>query len=493
MKHVSARLFVFLVCALLLLSPCLIPGTADAADILYDDAYTQIAPTLHQANGCTSTQGFAAGSTYLYSAMIQGDNTNAVIHRVHKDTGSTCLMKNGANGTTSFTNLGHANDMDFAVVDSKEYLFVLASGNDIETGNIIVFEIRDDTLYQRARYTLSYNGGNFNPSGMAVYKIDSQTVTFAFKWSFTTISTGSISFQATSGNIPVTIKCYLDSTQVNIDGHPRNFNDFANQGIYIHDDILYATYAGCYKIETVYQSLILGFDLSKAPGTLQPEENLIFYIESSDYPRAFEMEDCGIAGDGKLYFNTNCWKSETDKNHDGVFVLNDFSVHKSSVTGEITSFHPGTPTTIQLKQGGIVKYSTVTGIQSGSGEITQTFCLENVSPGTYDLVCTKDRHLPYTITGITVGAEDVDLTAHENRAIAHITLQAGDVNNDGSVDLVDVIVLTSSLTYSHPIQEAASPHADVNGDNYCDLQDLIVITSAENYNQTAPVVPFTET
>ena len=49
------------------------------------------------------------------------------------------------------------------------------------------------------------------------------------------------------------------------------------------------------------------------------------------------------------------------------------------------------------------------------------------------------------------------------------------------------------MTYSHPIQEAASPHADVNGDNYCDLQDLIVITSAENYNQTAPVIPFTET
>ena len=78
--------------------------------------------------------------------MIKGDNTNAVIHRIHKDTGSACLMKNGANGTTSFTNPGHAIDMEFAVVDGKEYLFVPASGNDIATGNSIVFEIRDDTL-----------------------------------------------------------------------------------------------------------------------------------------------------------------------------------------------------------------------------------------------------------------------------------------------------------------------------------------------------------
>ena len=83
MKHIPARLSVFLICALLLLTPLLLPGTAAAADILYDDAYTQIAPTLHQSNGCTSTQGFAAGNTYLYSVMIKGDNTNAVIHRIH--------------------------------------------------------------------------------------------------------------------------------------------------------------------------------------------------------------------------------------------------------------------------------------------------------------------------------------------------------------------------------------------------------------------------
>jgi len=485
MKHASLRLPVYLICALLLLSTLMISGTADAAEILYDDAYTQVARTLHQANSCTSTQGLAAGNTYLYSAMIKSDNAQAVIHRVHRDNGTSCLMKNGTTGSTFFTNLGHANDMDYAVVDGKEYLFVLASASDTETGCIVVFEIQDDTLYQHARYTLSYNGGKFNPSGMAVYKINSETVTFMFKWSHTTISTGSISFRATSGNIPVTIKCYLDSTQVPINGSPRDFRPFANQGIDVHGEILYATYAGCYDIATVHQSLILGFDLTKAPGTLQPEPDLIIYIESSDYPRAFEMEDCGISDNGKLYFNTNCWLTTSDTNHDGVFVLNDFSVNKASVTGKITSPYPGVAATVQLKQGDTVKYTAVAEAADG----TQTFSLDGIAPGTYDLVCRKPGHLPFTVTGIPVGNADVDLSEF-TESVAAIQPIAGDLNGDGSIDLADVATLTSSRNYSLSVQEAAAPWADLNGDGLIDLQDLVIVTSSNNYGKTPTTVPF---
>lgn len=485
MKHASLRLPVYLICALLLLSTLMISGTADAAEILYDDAYTQVARTLHQANSCTSTQGLAAGNTYLYSAMIKSDNAQAVIHRVHRDNGASCLMKNGTTGSTFFTNLGHANDMDYAVVDGKEYLFVLASASDTETGCIVVFEIQDDTLYQRARYTLSYNGGKFNPSGMAVYKINSETVTFMFKWSHTTISTGSISFRATSGNIPVTIKCYLDSTQVPINGSPRDFRPFANQGIDVHGEILYATYAGCYDIATVHQSLILGFDLTKAPGTLQPEPDLIIYIESSDYPRAFEMEDCGISDNGKLYFNTNCWLTTSDTNHDGVFVLNDFSASKASVTGKITSPYPGVAATVQLKQGDTVKYTAV--VEAADGN--QTFSLDGIAPGTYDLVCRKPGHLPFTVTGIPVGNADVDLSEF-TESVTAIQPIAGDLNGDGSIDLADVATLTSSRNYSLSVQEAAAPWADLNSDGLIDLQDLVIVTSSNNYGKTPTTVPY---
>ena len=489
MKYVIKCLSAILSCSLLLQLSLFVPRTTEAADILYDDCYTQIARTLHHSSGCTSTQGLAAGETYLYSVMIKSGNTNAVIHRVHRETGASSFMKNSATGTVYFTNLGHANDMDYAIVDGKEYLFVLASGNDIATGNIIVFEIRDDTLYQKAQYTLSDRGRNFNPSGMAVYKIDSQTVTFVFKWSFHAISMGSISFNAVSGDIPVTVTHTLNSTQLTIDGKPRDFSNFANQGIDICGEYLFATYAGCNLIETVYQSLILGFDLSKGSGTLQPEEDLIFYIESSDYPRAFEIEDCGITSDGKLYFNTNCWLSETDKNHDGVFVLNDFSFHKSSIKGTITTFNPGIPATVQLKQGDTVKYTTVIEATAGQDRTVQSFSLEGVAPGTYDLVCTKPGHLPYTITDVIVGESDLELTKC-SKAVANIEPVVGDVNGDGAVDLVDVAVLTSVKNYSLLASQAANPEADITGDGLIDLQDLVVITSSDNYGKVTTVVPF---
>ena len=325
MKHTAKRWTAWIVCTVMLITTLVIP-TAAAAETITDEGWTQIVHTAHRS-GCTSTQGMAVGDEYMYSFMIGANNTKAIVHRVRKEDGDADIMRNGDTQETYFTNLGHANDADVAVIDGVEYLFVLASGNDIETGNIVVFEVDGKELYQRAQYTLHYNGGNFNPVGFAVYKVDKKNITFLFKWSHKTISTGKIARNKTEGNIHVTIKCYLDSTAVEVNGKKRDFTGFANQGIDVCGDIVFASYAGCYEVETVYQSLILGFDLSqvkKGIPTLKPREDLIFYLESSEYPRCFEIEDCGVSSDGKMYFNTNGWKSLSDTNHDGVFVLNDF-------------------------------------------------------------------------------------------------------------------------------------------------------------------------
>ena len=325
MKHIAKRWTSWIVCTVILITTLISPLAA-ASDTITDEGWTKLVSTQHTL-GCSGTQGMAVGDTYLYSVMIGGENTKAIVFRVHKDNGRTRIMKNGDTGENYFTNLGHANDADVAVIDGKEYLFVLASGNDIETGNIVVFEVDGTTLRQTAQYTLHYNGGNFNPVGFAVYTVDDKDITFLFKWSHKTISTGKIAKDKTEGKISVNVKCYLDSTAVEVNGKKRDFTGFANQGIAVYGDIVLATYAGCYEVETVYQSLVLGFDLSqieKGTPTLKPREDLVFYLESSDYPRCFEIEDCGISSDGKLYFNANCWKSLSDTNHDGVFVLNDF-------------------------------------------------------------------------------------------------------------------------------------------------------------------------
>ena len=326
MKHPIRRWGALLLCVLMLLSSFVSTAFA-SAETMTDEDWTKLTTTYSNL-GCSSTQGLAVGEKYLYSFMIGSDNTKAIVFRVDKDTGSTTIMKNGDTGNSYFTNLGHANDADAAVIDGVEYLFVLASGNDIETGNIIVFEVDGKELYQRAQYTLQYNGGNFNPGSFAFYKIEKNLITFAFKWSHKTVSLGKVRWGKEKTAISVSILCYLDSTAVEVDGEKRDFTGFANQGIDVCGDIVFASCAGCYEVETVYQSLILGFDLSQvekgSTPTLEPREDLIFYLESSDYPRAFEIEDCGISSDVKMYFNTNCWKSLQDTNHDGVFVLNDF-------------------------------------------------------------------------------------------------------------------------------------------------------------------------
>ena len=326
MKHPIRRWGALLLSVLMLLSSFVSTAFA-SAETMTDEDWTKLAHTRHNL-GCTATQGLAVGEKYLYSFMVGGENTKAIVFRVDKDTGRTTIMKNGDTGENYFTNLGHANDADAAVIDGVEYLFVLASGNGIETGNIIVFEVDGKELYQRAQYTLKYNGGNFNPGSFAFYKMEKEQITFAFKWSHKTVSLGKVRWGKEKVATNVSVLCYLDSTAVEVNGEERNFTGFANQGIDVCGDILFAVYAGCYEVETVYQSLILGFDLSEVEKgttpTLEPREDLILYMESSDYPRAFEMEDCGISSDGKMYFNANCWKSVQDTNHGGVFVLNDF-------------------------------------------------------------------------------------------------------------------------------------------------------------------------
>ena len=318
MQHTAKRWAAWIVCSLILITTLIFPVTA--AETVTDESWTKLSFTQHNL-GCTSNQGMGVGDTYLYSVMIGEENTKAIVYRVHKDTGRTRVMKNGDTGEYIFTNMGHANDVEVAVIDGVEYLYVLA-GDHIE-----VYKVDEHKLYQHASYNLFYNGKAFNVGAFAIYKVDEKNIHFLFKWSNKTISSGKIAWKKTEGRIPVTVKCYLDSTAVEVDGEIRDFTGFANQGIDVYGDIVFATYAGCYEVETVYQSLILGFDLSeidKGTPTLKPREDLIIYMESSDYPRCFEIEDCGISSDGKMYFNANCWKSLQDTNHDGVFVLNDF-------------------------------------------------------------------------------------------------------------------------------------------------------------------------
>lgn len=289
------------------------------AKTLRDNAFTTIART-HATDGCSSTQGMAVCGDYIYSIQIKSDNSKCIMHRVHRFTGECCLMTDSTTGSTVFTNLRHANAMDFKVLDGKNCLFVSVSDK------VIVWEIDDTVLRPYAEFSILYNGKPFITSAMNVYKIDDDKITFIFKWG-RTLSTGSVPRGVTTGVMEATILCQLDASRVPLNGEEVNFSSFINQGLCCEGDIVLIPITGNHKDETINQAIILGYDISRANGanTLQPEPNLVFHMICEEYPGLFEVEDCDIADDGKMYFNANRWLEKWGADYDGVLVMNDYT------------------------------------------------------------------------------------------------------------------------------------------------------------------------
>ena len=153
-----------------------------------------------------------------------------------------------------------------------------------------------------------------------------------------------------------------------------------------------------------------------------------------------------------------------------------------AVYGKVQSYNPNAAATVELRQGGAVKYTVTTATSSGSRQKEQTFSFPAVAKGTYDLVVTKPGHLKYTVTGVVVGDAALDLTKHSNSAIRTITLPAGDVNGDGTINSKDLNEIWSPANYLKNVTDAGvNPLADLNGDGTINSKDLNIVWKAENY------------
>ena len=164
-----------------------------------------------------------------------------------------------------------------------------------------------------------------------------------------------------------------------------------------------------------------------------------------------------------------------------------------AVSGKITSYNPNNPTTVELRQGGAVKYTVTTATSSGSGQTEQKFSFPAVAKGTYDLVVTKDGHLKYTVTGVVVGDAAIDLTQHTNAAISTITLLCGDIVKNGYIDFADYQELLSPANYGKKTTNAGvNALADLNGNGYIDFADYQILLSSQHYGKSAVSVNFGE-
>ena len=482
MKKFYQKLTALLLCAGTLTAGASAFSTSHAATTLQDEDWTLVAKT-PSMNGCGSTQGLAVGETYLYSAQVDGNNTICTIMRVHRETGKITLMKNSATDRTVFTGMAHANDMDVVSVGGKEILYLLS------TSNLLAYEIQDDTLTKIASYQIKYNGNDFIPGSMAVYSIDEKRTSFLFK-SGDTISRGSIETGAAEGKISVSIWCTIDTSKIELDGKVQSFSSFLNQGMGYKDNTLFIVMAGCEKVETINQSIIVGYDLTNASGKIQPDFDLVFFVDSDEYPGLFEAEDCGISGDGKLYFNTNGRRSSTDTNHDGVFRLNEYTFVPSAQRQPkyLAKYNPNgakglMPShTMPCEGVGVLPENAFTTADKHFDGWTarRTSDRKNYYVNVNDPTDTKwlgKAAEGYELYKFPAGAEVQGLTTVEGDTIVFSPAWSlyGDANGDGKLTLADVVALRMYAQGGYPVPADKAEVMDVNGDGTVNVSDANVL------------------
>lgn len=168
------------------------------------------------------------------------------------------------------------------------------------------------------------------------------------------------------------------------------------------------------------------------------------------------------------------------------------------ITGRVSSYNSKNETIIKLYKAGhageesaLVKDAKIaidTDASAKAGDpVEQIFVINGVANGEYDLVISKIAHLSYTVKGIKVDNNDVDLTAHANAAIQTITLPAGNVTSSGSegealINSDDLNFIWKPQNYLKKASDAGVESiADINGDGEINSDDLNIIWRPANY------------
>ncbi|MCQ2428224.1 MAG: hypothetical protein MJ137_07495 [Clostridia bacterium] len=320
MKLKSKKLILSVVCILLSVWMFALLPVGALGSGYYND-YSTICEikdkTVNSAN-CCSMQGIAVGSSYIYTAKTDTDNTTCIIRKTKISDGTTNILKFGTNEYT--TVLGHANDMDVCSINGYSTLFVAT----MKTGSYSLAKIKVDgnTASVQGHYTLTYGGKNKSISGIAIYSNDktNKKTTLLCK-SGADFYKVTIPWSSNSGTYTLTKAFSVNRNSVKVNGANVNTSEsagFDTQGIAYHGGYVY------YPLTKGNVSIVAVYKVSGATSssTLTSISGLSFRITSNAYSNLFEIESVGIGSDGKLYFNTNRRAADSSvsgyANHDGI-------------------------------------------------------------------------------------------------------------------------------------------------------------------------------
>lgn len=360
MKKPFLRFLALLLCVTSLAAAAVFPASAAGLKQYGDSDFTQIA-IIPEGSGCYSSQGMAVGEKYLYAAQINGNNDVATITRIDRETGKTVKMKDANTGKKYFDFLGHANDMDVVKVNGVEYITVLTYG-----GGVAVLEVQDTELRLHGEYFTKRGSNVVAPGSLSVMSVEGSVITFLCRQGYE-LHYGTLDLKAETDTIKLVPKYSLNPTTPVIDGKTYDFTGWLGQGIGVVGDMVLVIITGNHVVETINHSIILGYDLSKATSYRLTTPDLVFYIVSQDHYGLFEIEDCDVAPDGKLYFNTNGRQYMNGSSHDGVYR---FDAYTFKDVEPLEGF--GDPTVYaEAGEGGTISPAGKTRVEKG-GSVTCT-------------------------------------------------------------------------------------------------------------------------
>jgi len=253
--------------------------------------------------GVSTAQGFAAGTTYLYSVKTNSADTKAVILKTNISSKKTVQLIDEDTGLAYNNYLGHGNDIALFGINGSTNLYIV----DRRSGSAKVTRVKmtGSTTYKRiGTYTTKFNGSNLSMSGVAgVSKSDSGVELLFMRDE--TFYRGFIGVNATSGNVNLTKAFTMDRKNTLVNGKKvANLDRYITQGIAYYNGKLYVTAHGATIQPNV--SAILVFDSPLAAnnqGKILQGSGTSFRITSSSYS-VYEIEGCGISN-GTMYFNCN--------------------------------------------------------------------------------------------------------------------------------------------------------------------------------------------
>lgn len=305
-RSVKMNVFLSLVLAISLFST----STASAA---YYNTYTT--KTLINNSTYTMSEGFAVGSTYAYTAKLNGSGTQAILIKTNLGTGENFTLTDSGTGKAYATYLGHANDMAVCTIDSKSNLFIV----DSDSNKLVKVKVDGRKFSKEATYEFYCNGQAQSISAIDIVSKTDSSITFVCKKA-KEIFIGSVAPNAASGKINLTKKFNLNVTDALVNGEKvPNLSKYTNQGMCYSSGDLYVPLTGKgvgkknVSIVLVYPNI-----MSSTSTTLKADSATSYRITSKEF-ELFEIESCGIQG-GKLWFNTN--RAKGGEQADGIHYFN---------------------------------------------------------------------------------------------------------------------------------------------------------------------------